>query len=126
MTRSEATGGRYTELTLVYDTAAQPLSAGVRAVVQRARRLLYSADAAEIIIQLSPEQAPGRLRLIGQILDEGLPVGAAGVRLDGPEVFTDTTDEEGEFRVVELPAGAYRLTIDFADRRVAVTPLDAR
>jgi hypothetical protein len=32
------------EANLVYDTKSQPLSTGVRAVVQRARRVLYAAD----------------------------------------------------------------------------------
>jgi len=124
MIRSETTGGRRLELTLFYDTAAQPLAAGVRAVIQRARRLLYSADDTELVLQISPEPTPNRLRLIGQILDEGLPVEAAGVHLDGLAESAHTTDEEGEFRVIELPARAYRLTIDLADGRVGVTPLD--
>ena len=108
---------------LVYDTATQPLMPGVRAVMQRARRLLYAVDDAELILEVSPERTPDRLRLMGQILDGGEPVAGAVVRLVGSEARAETTDDEGEFRMGELSARAYELTVELADANWAMVPL---
>ena len=108
---------------LVYDTAAQPLMPGVRAVVQRARRLLYSANDAELVLQMSPERTPDRLRLMGQLLDGGEPVAGAVVRVVGSEARAETTDDEGEFRMGELSARAYELTVELADESWAMVPI---
>ena len=110
-------------LVLVYDTAAEPLAPGIRAVVQRARRLMYSADDAELVLEVSPERTPRLLRLFGQLLDDGEPVEGAIVHLAGSDAPARATDEEGEFRIGELPAGAYRLSIDLPDRGRATVPL---
>ena len=108
---------------LVYDTAAQPLMPGVRAVLQRARRLLYSAADAELVLEVSPERMPDRLRLMGQLLDGGEPVAGAVVRLVGSEACAEMTDDEGEFRMGELSARAYELTVELADANWATVPL---
>ena len=54
------------EARLVYDTKAQPLSSGVRAVVQRARRVLYAADETELVLQIGPDKQADRMKLAGQ------------------------------------------------------------
>ena len=48
---------KWVDVRLVYDTKAQPLSSGVRAVLQRARRLLYAADETELVLQIAPGMA---------------------------------------------------------------------
>ena len=104
--------GRRLSARLVYDTNAQPLPSGVRAVMQRARRLLFAADDFEVVLQVSPEAVPERVKIMGQVLAEGLPVAGADVRLDGPTVQRSwATDREGEFRFAELPGGDYTLEI---------------
>ena len=118
---SPASGPRATDrrlmARLVYDTSAQPLPSGVRAVIQRARRLLFAADDLEVVLQVSPEAAPERLKVMGQVLAEGLPVADAGVRLDGPAgPRAWTADREGEFRFAELPAGDYVLEVGTPER----------
>ena len=97
---------------LVYDTAAQPLSPGVRTVAQRSRRLLFMANETELMLQVAPTPVPARLRLVGQVLDEGEPVEGAAVELRGPGWATaQSTDDDGQFRVDELPRGAYAIAI---------------
>ena len=71
------------EANLVYDTKSQPLSSGVRAVVQRARRVLYSADETELVLQIAPDKLADRHKLTGQVLDEGMPIEGAAVSLLG-------------------------------------------
>ena len=110
---------------LVYDTKAQPLPSGVRAVMQqRARRMLFTAEDTELVLQVSSDASPEQLKVVGQVLDEGIPVEGAAVRIAGPRQVDEATDEEGEFRVGELPKGSYDLAIGTADRVVDVSPLD--
>ncbi len=110
---------------LVYDTKAQPLPTGVRAVMQqRARRMLFAADETELVLQVSADTSPDQLRIVGQILDEGMPVEGAAVHFEGPRRIHESTDEEGEFRVSELPKGSYVLAIGTHDRVVDVSSLD--
>jgi len=66
----------------------------------------------------------GRRRRTPQVLDEGIPVEGAAVRFEGPRQVHEATDEEGEFRVGDLPKGSYDLAIGTADRVVDVSPLD--
>jgi hypothetical protein len=113
------------EARLVYDTKAQPLTPGVRAVVQRARRVLYAADETELVLQIAPDRQTDRLKLAGQVLDEGMPIEGAAVNLHGPmKRVEQETDEDGEFMIGSLPRGAYSLEIGTADRVMSVTPLD--
>lgn len=113
------------EANLVYDTKSQPLSSGVRAVVQRARRVLYAADETELVLQIAQDRQPDRLKLAGQVLDEGMPVEGAAVNLLGPaKKMTEETDEDGEFQMSALPRGAYSLEIDTPAGLLSVTPID--
>src|SRR5689334_20930907 len=100
---------------LVYDTRTQPLPAGVRTVIMRGHKLLYAADETELMLQVTPERRPAHVRLAGQVLEDGLPVEGAAISLRADAVLVDrTTDEDGEFRVPELPAGEYALGVDTA------------
>lgn len=110
---------------LVYDTKTQPLSAGVRATGQRARRFLYAADEAELVIQVSPDRQPDHHKLSGQVLDEGMPIEGAAVSLRGPATSVQReTDEDGEFVIGAIPRGPYSLEVDTPARHLTVAPLD--
>ena len=116
---------RHVPAELVYDTKSQPLPSGVRAVMQqRARRMLFTAEDTELVLQVSSDTSPDHLKVVGQVLDEGIPVEGAAVHLDGPRQVDEATDEEGEFRVSDLPRGSYDLAIGTAERVVDVSPLD--
>lgn len=113
------------EANLVYDTKSQPLSSGVRAVVQRARRVLYSADETELVLQIAPDKVADRHKLAGQVLDEGMPLeGAAVSLLGGPKNVAQETDEDGEFLITALPRGAYSLEIGTPAGLLSVAPFD--
>jgi hypothetical protein len=111
---------------LVYDTKAQPLSSGVRAVLQRARRVLYAADETELVLQIAPDRQADLLKLAGQVLDEGMPIEGASVNLHGPSSsqVAQETDEDGEFLIGSLPKGEYCLEVDTPARSMSVAPLD--
>ena len=90
------------EASLVYEPPrTQPLSSGIRAVVQRARRapVLGRRDRARPPGR-SPGKQPNKLKLAGQVLEDGMPVEG---RRDQPArdrpLTADETDEEGEFLV---------------------------
>ena len=113
------------EARLVYDTKSQPLSSGVRAVVQRARRVLYAADETELVLQIAPDRQADRLKLAGQVLDEGMPIEGAAVALHGPtNQVHHETDEDGEFMIPSLTKGEYCLEIGMRARVLSVAPLD--
>ena len=112
------------EASLVYDTRTQPLSSGIRAVVQRARRLLYSADETELVLQVAPGKQPNKLKLAGQVLEDGMPVEGAAISLHGPVNHADETDEEGEFLIASVPSGAYSIDVTTPSRTLCVTALD--
>ena len=97
---------------LVYDARDRPLAAGVRSVGGPARRLLFTFDDTELVIQTTPERSPERIRLMGQVLDNGRPIGGAIVQLNGPTgPRLRTTDDEGQFRVADVQKGSYQLEI---------------
>ena len=109
---------------LVYDTRTQPLSSGIRAVVQRARRLLYAADETELVLQVAPGKQADRLKLAGQVLEDGMPVEGAVVSLHGPASHDEETDEEGEFLITSVPKGAYSLDIKTPAREMSIVSFD--
>jgi hypothetical protein len=109
---------------LVYDTAAQPLTAGIRAVSQRARRLLFMTGETELMVQLAPTPIPARLKLVGQVLDAGEPVEGATVAMHGPDgAIAQATDDDGQFRIDGLPKGAYSVAITTGDNLLCVIDL---
>ena len=109
---------------LVYDTATQPLRQGVRAVTQRARRLLFMAEDTELMLQLAPTPIPTCLKLVGQVLDCGEPVSGAAVELRGPAgVIAQATDDDGHFSIDELPKGAYAIAVDASHQSISVADL---
>jgi hypothetical protein len=109
---------------LVYDTRDHPLAAGVRSVGGPARRLLFTADATELVLQMTPERRPGRIRLMGQVLDNGMPIGGVSVQLNGPDgPCVKATDDEGQFRVADVQKGSYRLEIGTLTQVLSVDAL---
>jgi hypothetical protein len=109
---------------LVYDTRDRPLAAGVRSVGGPARRLLFAVDETELVLQMTPERSPGRVRLLGQVLDNGMPIGGARVQLGGPTgLCIKSTDDEGQFRVADVQKGSYHLEIGTLTQRLSVDHL---
>jgi hypothetical protein len=110
---------------LVYDTKTEPLAVGIRAANRRTRRLLYTAAETELVLQMTPERQPERVRLLGQIMDEGLPVEGATVTVRGPAQTLDrVTDEDGQFRITDLHIGRYAVDIARAAGCVHIGDID--
>jgi len=87
--------------------------------------MLFAAGETELVLQIAPDRQPERLKLAGQVLDEGMPVEGAAVNLHGPASCSDeSTDEEGEFLIGALPPGTYNLEIGTTARVVSLPPID--
>jgi hypothetical protein len=87
--------------------------------------VLYAADQTELMLQMSPDCQPAQVRLIGLVLDDGMPVEGATVTVHGASGVADrSTDEEGEFRVVAMAPGSYDLDIETASQAIRIAALD--
>lgn len=105
--------GRRLAASLVYDTRFHALPSGIRAVAQRGRRLLFTADEYEVVLEVTTDTSPRWLKMIGQVLADGSPVEGARVRLDGPiRPVSRVADQEGEFRFAPLPPTDFGLVIE--------------
>jgi hypothetical protein len=110
---------------LAYDTADQGLPSGVRVVVREgSRRLMFEAEAYEILLRVASDRKTQRHELAGQVLYEGLPLPGATVRLDRSELDAVTsTDGAGGFRLTPLDQGAYRLMIAVDGAVLTIPPI---
>jgi protocatechuate 3,4-dioxygenase beta subunit len=87
--------------------------------------MLFAADETELVLQIAPDRQPERMKLAGQVLDEGMPVEGAAVNVHGPAGRSDeATDEEGEFLIGALPPGTYSLEVATPARVMSVPPID--
>jgi signal transduction histidine kinase len=113
-------------LQALFDSATQPLAAGVRGAMA-GRQLLYQKDNCCIDIRL--EAKPGkRVEMVGQVLDSG----AIGRGLDqipvslqkGEQIFARTlTNHFGEFRLVLDDTDNVQMIVDVTVDRRLIVPL---
>lgn len=107
--------------------AAAPLAAGMRALRSPTRHLLFSADGRDIDLRIAA--AAPHFVLTGQVLgpDEAGEVElqplAAEDAPDGPALAC-TLDALGEFRLADVPAGRYRLTLRLGDDEIVLPPVE--
>ena len=113
-------------LQLLFDSATQPLLAGVRGAMA-GRQLLYQKDNCCIDIRLEAK-AGSRVEMVGQVLDSG----AIGRGLDripvslqkGDRTFAQTlTNHFGEFRLVLEDTDNVQMIVDVTEDRRLVVPL---
>ena len=110
---------------LAYDTADQGLPSGVKVVAREgSRRLMFEAEAYEILLKVASDRLTQQYELAGQVLFEGLPLPGATVRLevDGPAT-TMATDRAGGFRMPPLLHGACTLSIAVDGAVLTVPPI---
>ncbi|GIV79857.1 MAG: hypothetical protein KatS3mg050_4251 [Litorilinea sp.] len=99
---------------LAWDSRQQPALAGVRGAAGGSYRLLYTTPRVEVELLVTPTGA--RRQIDGDILAEPGPdpITPALIELvdasDLPALAVES-DQEGRFRLVEVPTGRYRLTI---------------
>ena len=110
---------------LAYDTADTGLPSGVKVVVREGnRRLMFEAEAYEILLKVASDRLTRQYELAGQVLYEGLPLPGATVRLEGNGPATTTaTDLTGGFRLPSLVDGACSLSIAVAGAVLTVPPI---
>lgn len=113
-------------LQVLFDSATQPLLAGVRGAMA-GRQLLYQKDNCCIDIRLEAESGK-RVEMVGQVLDSG----AIGRGLDqipvslqkGEQIFARTlTNHFGEFRLVLDDTDNVQMIVDVTVDRRLVVPL---
>jgi hypothetical protein len=114
---------------LVFDSlapAGAPYALGLRGESAAARQWLFSAGEHDVDLRLDHDGLPGEhpWRLSGQVLG---PDGAQVVRLveeaPAPQTFSVELGEAGDFRLDRLPAGRWRLYVDFAGASIALPPI---
>ncbi|MEK8030720.1 hypothetical protein AACH06_07770 [Ideonella sp. DXS29W] len=113
--------------------ATAPLAAGLRSTGSTTRQLVFSADGRDVDLRITPQG--GRFAVSGQVLgpdDRGtasiaaLP--AAGGEPAGEqahEIAQEVAlDEFGEFRMAELEAGRYQLTLRLSQHELVLPAFD--
>lgn len=100
---------------LLYDSFAQPATAGTRSVGMRVRQMLYRAEPYQIDLQVEAQPDRNRLIVTGQLIDARHPdIVDAGVQValsDGRGNIVNTvTNQFGEFRAEVDLSGDLELT----------------
>jgi hypothetical protein len=108
---------------LVFDTAQQPLPAGVRSSSNVCRQLLYQHG--QRFIDLRVEKAPtsDEVSLIGQIQEStsGKQTTIPVVLCCGEQIMQKTeTNDMGEFHMVFSPVENLHLELDISDKKIRV------
>jgi hypothetical protein len=117
--------------TLTFDSGLQPMAVGLRsAAIQPAQRqLLYSAEIADVTLNIHPRHQDQRLDLSGQVFAQGdLAIEGRVVHLMRGDTNLDiaTTDELGEFVFEAVPPGSYALTLMIDQAHILITPVELR
>jgi hypothetical protein len=117
--------GRLVRAVLSFDSWAAPaVAAGMRSVRSPTRHLLYSAEGRDIDLRIS--LMAERFSLSGQVLgpDETGRIELTPLQEDGRTPHEGRLDALGEFRIDDVPAGLYRLTLHVGDTPIVVQPLE--
>lgn len=113
---------------LLYDSFAQPATAGTRSAGMRVRHMLYRAEPYQIDLQVEAHADGNRVIVTGQLIDVGHPdLVHPGVQVtlsDGRENIVRTlTNQFGEFRGEVNLSGHLELTFLDRDERPIVVIL---
>ena len=110
---------------LLYDSFAQPATAGTRSAGMRVRQMLYRADPYQIDLQVEAQPDRDRLIVTGQLIDVRHPdIVDAGVQVtlsDGRgDVVNTVTNQFGEFRAEVNLSGDLELSFPGRDGKSIV------
>jgi hypothetical protein len=104
---------------------ASPLAFGRRSGGAEVRQLLYTLPACDVDLRVAPADGDeGRYSLSGQLLgpdSAGVIVAAASL---GGAAQSAVLNELGEFRLPPLAPGAWRLSLELADKTIELPPLE--
>jgi hypothetical protein len=107
---------------LVFDTAQQPLAAGVRGASNVCRQLLYQHGQRFIDLRVEKQPTKNDVSLIGQIQEASGKLIAIPVALYCGERLIEQTETNpmGEFHMVFSPAQDLHLEIDISEKKIHV------
>ena len=114
---------------LLFDTFAQPLTAGIRSGAAVARQLVYEAEGLTVDLRLDSQPQSGKVLVVGQVLDKRHPrVSPNGVSIalwtqNGQPFLHVGPNESGEFQLEFERQDDLRLLIDVAGRKTIRIPL---
>ena len=114
---------------LLFDTFAQPLTAGIRSGAAVARQLVYEAEGLTVDLRLDSQSPSGKILVVGQVLDQRLPrVSPSGVCIalwtpKGQPFLEVSPNESGEFQLEVNAKDDLRLLIEVAGRKTIRIPL---
>ena len=114
---------------LLFDTFAQPLAAGIRSGAAVARQLVYEAEGLTVDLRLDSQPPSGKVLVVGQVLDKRHPrVSPSGVSIalwtqNGQPFLQVGPNESGEFHLEFDAQDDLRLLIDVAGRKTIRIPL---
>jgi hypothetical protein len=109
--------------TLVFDTAQQPLPAGVRSSSNVCRQLLYQHGQRFIDLRVEKAPASNEVSLIGQIQESasGKQTTIPVVLYCGERIMQETeTNDMGEFHMIFSPVEDLHLELDVCEKKIRV------
>jgi hypothetical protein len=124
----ENKGKQFEIARLLFDSAIQPVTVGVRGTASVVRQLLYRSGTLCIDMRMQPKPGSESMVLIGQVLDSAKPdhgIGGIPVRLlcKGDTLSQSRTNEVGEFDFGVTAADHLQLVFGIADTRNIVVPV---
>lgn len=114
---------RRLQAVLAFDSwAAGPLAAGLRGGGAAARHLVFSVEGRDVDLRIDATRA-GYV-LTGQVLGPDEHGRVALARAAGGTPQSSAIDDMGEFAFEPVPAGAYRVTLEWAAALVELPPIE--
>ncbi len=113
---------------LTFDSGAQRSVAGARSAASLGlqRQFIFTADAAEVALNIQPHSQAQAVTLMGQVFAGDAETDSFfSVQLlqDSKEVAITTTDELGEFTFESVPAGQYELIVSSESFEITLAPV---
>jgi hypothetical protein len=124
----ENKGKKFEIARLLFDSALQPVTAGVRGTASVVRQLLYRSGSVCIDMRMQPKPGSQSMVLIGQLLDSAKPDhGLSGIPVsllcEGDTLSQSRTNDVGEFDFGITAADHLQLVFGMADTRNIVVPV---
>jgi len=113
---------------LLFDSLAQPMTAGARASVASARQLLYRVGTVYVDMRVDSELNSERAALVGQMLDSARPgnpvAGVPVILMDGRKNVASTiSNNNGEFHLEFALKNNLRLSVAVGDSVPVYLPI---
>jgi hypothetical protein len=124
----ENKGKKFEIARLLFDSALQPVTVGVRGTASVVRQLLYRSGSLCIDMRMQPKPGSQSMVLIGQVLDSAKPDhGISGIPVSllckGDTLSQSRTNDVGEFDFGVTAADHLQLVFGVADTRNIVVPV---